>query len=347
MKALTYDGKGKIKVVEKPIPTVESTADAVVKLLRTTICGTDLHIIKGDVPTVTQGRTLGHEGVGLVEEVGTEVKQLKKGDKVLIACITSCATCTFCKRSMNDQCKNGGWKLGHTNDGTQAEYVRIPYADANLYKVPDGLDEKSLLVLSDILPTGLEVCTIRGGVKPGDTVAIVGAGPVGLACALTAQLYSPRKIVFFDKDEARLEIARKIGATDCINPTDGNVRDLAKKHFGEIDGFDLAVEAVGVPETFQMCQDLVGIGGHIANVGVHGTKVSLDIDRLWPRSTTISMALVSAHTIPMLLELFQAGKIDTSVMITHDFKFDEVEKAYDVFGRAAETEALKVNIEFN
>ncbi|KAK4554468.1 hypothetical protein LTR86_008322 [Recurvomyces mirabilis] len=346
MKALTYDGPGKIKVVDKPTPTVTNPADAVVKLLRTTICGTDLHIIKGDVPTAPAGRTLGHEGIGLVHDIGPEVKSLKKGDRVLIACITSCATCSFCKRSMNDQCKNGGWTLGNTGDGTQAEYVRIPYADANLYHVPKGVDERSLLVFSDILPSGLEVGVLRGGVKPGCTLAIVGAGPVGLACAITAKLYSPRKIVFFDKDEARLEVAKKIGADDCINPTHGDVRDLASKHFGDIDGFDVVIEAVGVPATFKMCQDLVGIGGHLANVGVHGTKVELDIDRLWPRSTTISMALVSAHTIPQLLDLNSAGKLDTSAMITHDFKFSEIEKAYDIFSRAAETKSLKVNIEF-
>ena len=299
------------------------------------------------MPTVEPGRTLGHEGIGIVHEIGAEVKGLKKGDRVLIACITSCASCNFCKRSMFDQCKNGGWTLGHTNDGTQAEYIRIPFGDSNLHKIPEGADERGLLVFSDILPTGLEVGTLRGGVKPGCTVAIVGAGPVGLSCALTAQLYSPRELVFFDRDDARLEVAKKVGATAIYNTTKGNVRDLAKQHFGEIDGFDVVVEAVGYPETFKMCQDLVGIGGHLANVGVHGTGVQLDIDRLWSRSTTISMALVSSHTIPMLLDLFAAGRLEGAKnFVTHDFKFSQIEEAYDVFKRAAETKALKVNIEF-
>jgi len=195
---------------------------------------------------------MGHEGIGIVEEVGAEVKGVKKGDKVLIACITSCATCSFCRKSMNDQCKRGGWTLGNSNDGTQAEYVRIPFADSNLYPVPEGADERSLLLFSDIMPTGLEVGTLRGGVKPGCTIAIVGAGPVGLACALTAQLYSPRTIVFIDKDESRLEVAKKIGATGCINPTKGDVRELASKYFADIDGFDIVIEAVGVPATFKM-----------------------------------------------------------------------------------------------
>jgi alcohol dehydrogenase len=286
MKALTYDGVAKIKVVDKPKPKVESADEAVVKLLRTTICGTDLHIIKGDVPTVNKGRTLGHEGLGVIDEVGSEVKGLKKGDRVLIACITGCSTCSFCQKSMYDQCKRGGWKLGNTLDGTQAEYVRIPFASNNLYPIPPGVDERALLVFSDIIPTGLEVGVIRGNVKPGSTVAIVGAGPVGLACAITAQLYSPKKIVFFDKDDSRLEVAKKLGATDVINPSKGNVRELAAKHFGDLDGFDVVIEAVGVPATFKMCQDLVGIGGNIANVGVHGTKVELEIDRLWSRSTS-------------------------------------------------------------
>nr|OQO20600.1 hypothetical protein B0A51_12194 [Rachicladosporium sp. CCFEE 5018]OQO22643.1 hypothetical protein B0A51_09947 [Rachicladosporium sp. CCFEE 5018]OQO26004.1 hypothetical protein B0A51_08832 [Rachicladosporium sp. CCFEE 5018] len=350
MKALTYDGKGKIKVVDKPKPEIKNADEAIVKLLRTTICGTDLHIIKGDVPTCEQGRTLGHEGVGIVEDIGSEVKGIKKGDRVLIGCITGCATCSFCKRSMQDQCQHGGWVLGHTIDGTQAEHVRIPFASNNLFPIPQGVSERSLLLYSDILPTGLEVGALRGQVVPGSTVAIVGAGPIGLASAIAARLYSPKKIVFFDRDQSRLDVAKKMGADEVINTSKTSVegvRAMAKQHFGEVDGFDVVIEAVGVPETFQMCQDLVGIGGRIANVGVHGVGVKLDIDRLWPRSTTISMALVSTHTIPMLLELAAAGKLDTSALITHDFKFNEIEKAYDIFGRAAETKSLKVNIEFD
>ncbi|KAK3704881.1 hypothetical protein LTR37_013572 [Vermiconidia calcicola] len=348
MKALTFDGVGKVKVVDKDKPKLELPNQAVLKLVRTTICGSDLHILQGHVPTVEQGRTLGHEGIGVVEEVGAEVKNFKKGDRVLIACITSCATCSFCKKSLYDACKTGGWRLGHLHDGTQAEYILMPYADSCLYPIPEGADERSLLVYSDILPTGLEVGVLRGHVTPGCTVAIVGAGPVGLAAAICAQLYSPGAIVFFDKDEFRLEVAKKVGATECYKASDAKeAREVSKKWFSDKDGFDVVIEAVGVPETFLMCQELVGIGGNIANVGVHGTKVDLHIDKLWPRSTTISMALVSSHTIPMLLDLMKAGKLDTSPLITHDFKFDEIEKAYDVFGRAAETKALKVNIEFD
>ncbi|KAF2163907.1 hypothetical protein M409DRAFT_68167 [Zasmidium cellare ATCC 36951] len=341
MKALTYDDIGKWKVVEKDVPTIQDGGDAIVKLVRTTICGTDLHILKGDVPTCDKGRTLGHEGIGVITEAGSELKNFKKGDRVVIRCITCCGS------SMADSCRKAGWILGHTHDGTQAEYVRIRYADTSLFPVPAGADERALLVFSDILPTGLEVGTLRGKVTPGCSVAIVGAGPVGLAAGLTAQLYAPRKICFFDQDDYRLQVAKKMGATHTYNVKgNSDIRALAKEHIGEADGFDVVMEAVGIPATFDMCQELVGLGGHIANIGVHGKPVNLSIDKLWSRSVTISMALVSAHTIPTLLDLYAAGKIDASDMITHDFKFSEIEKAYDVFSRAADTKSLKVNIEF-
>jgi alcohol dehydrogenase len=350
MKALIYNGVGKCKLVDKEIPRLSGGLDALVKMQRTTICGSDLHILKGDVPTCTEGRTLGHEGIGVIQEIGQEVKNFKRGDRVLIRCITSCGTCQFCKKSMADCCVNAGWILGNSVDGSQAEYVRIQYADTSLYHVPAGVDERTLLLFSDILPTGLEVGVLRGKVHPGCTIAIVGAGPVGLAAGLTAQLYSPRKLVFFDMDDYRLSVAKKMGATHVYNVTNmkGTVRDLAAEHIDEADGFDVVMEAVGIPATFNMCEDLVGKGGHIANMGVHGKSVDLHIERLWVRSTTISMALVSAHTIPTLLDLFAAGKIDASAgaMVTHDFKFSEIERAYDHFGQAAKTKSLKVNIEF-
>ncbi|CAK1363997.1 L-threonine 3-dehydrogenase [Cercospora beticola] len=348
MKALIFAGVGKYKVVDKEIPKIVDGTDAIVKMQRTTICGSDLHILQGHVPTVTDGRTLGHEGIAVIEEAGSEVKNFKKGDRVLIRCITCCGSCQFCKRSMADSCRKAGWILGHTHDGTQAEYVRIRYADTSLYNVPSGVDDRTLLSFSDILPTGLEVGVLRGKVTPGCTVAIVGAGPVGLSAGLTAQLYAPRKLVFFDMDDYRLSVAKKMGATHVYNVKNlqGSVRELAAEHFDEVDGFDVVMEAVGIPATFNMCEDLVGLGGHIANIGVHGKKVDLHIEKLWIRSTTISMALVSAHTIPTLLDLAAAGKIDASAMVTHDFKFKDIEKAYDHFSRAGETKSLKVSIEF-
>jgi alcohol dehydrogenase len=285
MKALVYNGGGKIAVEDRPEPTIQAPSDAIVKLTRTTICGSDLHIIKGDVPTVKPGRVIGHEGIGIVHSVGPDVKEFKVGDHVLIACITSCLTCTFCRKGTASFCKTGGWQLGHLIDGTQADFVRIPHAEGSLHHVPKHIDERSLLVLSDILPTGLEVGVLRGGVKPGCSVAIIGAGPVGLAALLTAQLYSPSTIMMIDRDDKRLEVARKMGATHTVNP-DGerrNIKELTKEYHGEIDGFDVVIEAVGLPATFEACQQLVGLGGSIANVGVHGIKVDLHLEDLWSR----------------------------------------------------------------
>jgi alcohol dehydrogenase len=293
MKALVYNGAGRIAVEDRPEPTIQTPSDAIIKLTSTTICGTDLHIIKGDVPTVKPGRVLGHEGIGIVHSVGTNVKEFKAGDHVLIACITSCLTCTFCRKGTACFCKTGGWRLGHLIDGTQAEFVRIPHAEGSLHHIPQGINQRSLLVLSDILPTGLEVGVLRGGVKPGCSVAIVGAGPVGLAALLTAQLYSPSTIVMIDRDEKRLEIAKKMGATHTLNPdVEGrSIKELTREHHGEIDGFDIVIEAVGVPATFETCQQLVGLGGAIANVGVHGRKVDLHLEDLWSRGIRKSRPL--------------------------------------------------------
>ncbi|KAL3420369.1 alcohol dehydrogenase [Phlyctema vagabunda] len=285
MKALVYNGVGKIAVEERPQPQIQGPSDAVVKLTHTTICGSDLHIIQGHVPTVPVGRILGHEGVGVIESVGPNVKSFKVGDHVVISCITTCDSCRFCNRGESGMCNStGGWTLGHTNDGTQAEYVRIPHAEKSLHHAPKGIDERSLLVLSDILPTGLEVGVIKGGVKPGSSIAIIGAGPVGLSALITSQLYSPSHIVVIDRDQGRLDTAKKMGATFTINPdTAGDIKAATQDFHGEIDGFDVVIEAVGIPATFEACQKLVGKGGAIANVGVHGAKADLHLESLWGR----------------------------------------------------------------
>lgn len=383
MKALIYKGKGSVALEDRPQPTVESPTDAVVKVVYTTICGTDTHILKGkqsprqaftclptrgpsvlwcsqtqvltdrgpgDVPTCEPGRVLGHEGVGVVEETGSGIRSFKKGDRVLISCISSCATCVYCRRGMNSHCLNGGWRLGHTIDGTQAEYVRIINADSSLHHVPKGCDEKALVMLSDILPTGLECGVLNGKVSPGGSVAIVGGGPVGLAALMTAQLYSPSLVVMIDKDQNRLKVAQKLGAQHVIDPGQENAEEKVKQLTDGI-GCDTVIEAVGVPVTFQLCQDLVAPGGTIANVGVHGTKCDLHLEKLWshnicefslapldipPRlkvlpevlqhrmwdtwlnpSTAITTRLVDTVTTPMLLRLFAGGKIAAGDLITH------------------------------
>lgn len=343
MKALVYHGPGKRSWEEKPKPTVQKPTDAIVRVERTTICGTDLHILKGDVPAVTEGRILGHEGVGVVEEAGPGVSNFKKGDRVIISCITADGKCAACKRGMYSHCADGGWILGHLIDGTQAEYVRIPHADNSLYAVPKGIDEDALVMLSDILPTGFEVGVLNGRVKPGDTVAIVGGGPVGLAALLTAQLYSPAELIMIDLDDNRLEEAKKLGATKTINSGDGKAVEKVKALTAGA-GVDVAIEAVGIPATFDVCQEIVAAGGHLANVGVHGKPVSLKLEKLWIQNVTITTGLVDTNTTPMLLKNVISGRIKPTQLITHTFQFDDVMKAYDTFGNAAKEKALKVII---
>lgn len=344
MKALVYQGPGLKAFEERPAPRLEAPSDAIVKVLKTTICGTDLHILKGDVATCKPGTTLGHEGVGVVEEVGAGVTAFKKGDHVLISCITSCGKCEYCKRGMYSHCTTGGWILGHTIDGTQAEYVRIPHADTSLYHIPAGADEAALVMLSDILPTGFECGVLNGKVQPGSTVAIVGAGPVGLAALLTAQFYSPAQIIMIDLDDNRLSVAKSFGATDAVNSGTG---DPARAVFDLTGGkgVDVAIEAVGIPATFLLCEAIVAAGGTIANVGVHGAKVDLHLERLWAHNITITTRLVDTVTTPMLLKTVQAKKLDPLKLITHRFSLSQILEAYDVFGKAANHNALKVLIE--
>ena len=341
MKALVYHGPNAKSWEEKPMPSIIEATDAVVRISKTTICGTDLHIMKGDVPAVTDGRILGHEGVGVIEEVGKAVTSFKKGDHVLISCISSCGKCEYCKRGMYSHCENGGWILGHLIDGTQAEYVRIPFADNSLYHIPAGSDEEALVMLSDILPTGFECGVLNGQVKPGDTVAIVGAGPIGLAALLTAQFYTPAEIIMIDLDDNRLAVSKKFGATQTINSGKENavqkVKDLTGKK-----GADCVIEAVGIPATFELCQSLVAPGGRIANIGVHGKSVVLHLESLWSHNITITTRLVDTVTTPMLLKTVQSKKLNPNQLITHHFKLSDIINAYDTFQHADREKALKV-----
>jgi len=342
MKALIYRGPGFKALEERPKPVLQAGDDAIVKITKTTICGTDLHILKGDVPTCAPGRILGHEGVGIVDSVGPGCTSFKAGDHVLISCISSCGKCDYCRRGMYSHCRSGGWILGHTIDGTQAEYVRIPHADTSLYHLPADADEEALAMLSDILPTGFECGVLNGKIEPGATVAIVGAGPIGLATLLTAQFYSPSRIIMIDLDDNRLEVARRFGATDTINngKEDAAARVMALTGIG----VDTAVEAVGIPATFELCQSLVAPGGTIANVGVHGQKADLHLDRLWSHNITITTRLVDTVSTPTLLKAVTSKKVDAGSLITHRFTLDRILDAYQTFERAAETHALKVII---
>lgn len=343
MWALEYQGPGKRALVEKEKPIVKDSTDAVVKMLRTTICGTDLHILKGDVPTVTSGRILGHEGIGVIDSIGQAVTAFKVGDRVLISCVTADGRCEYCKQAMYSHCVNGGWILGNTIDGTQAEFVRIPFADTSLYAIPKGASDDSMVLLSDILPTGFECGVLKGKVKLGDTVAIVGAGPIGLAALLTAQFFSPAEVIMIDTNEDRLKRATEFGATHTINSENGQavakVLELTKNR-----GVNVAIEAVGLAATFNICQSILTPGGHLANIGVHGKPVELQLEKLWDRNVTITTRLVDTETIPILLKSVTSGKINPEKLVTHRFNFKDVMKAYDTFSNASKEQALKVMI---
>jgi alcohol dehydrogenase len=344
VKALVYLGPGKKTLRDCPKPIIDAPTDAIVKVTKTTICGTDLHILKGDVATCKAGRILGHEGVGVVESVGVGVASFRAGDRVLISCITACGRCESCRKGMYSHCSTGGWILGNTIDGTQAEFVRIPHADTSLHRIPDGVDAEPLVMLSDILPTGFECGVLNGKVAPGSTVAIVGSGPIGLAALLTAQFYSPAEIILIDLDDNRLEVAKSFGATALVNSSDGSAaKDVMKLTGGR--GVDVAIEAVGIPATFNLCEDIVAAGGTIANIGVHGSKVDLHLERLWSHNVTITTRLVDTVSTPMLLKTVQSKKLDPQRLITHHFALDKIIEAYDTFGRAAATKALKVIVE--
>ena len=342
MKAFVYQGPGEKSWQSMPVPVLRAPTDAIIRIEKTTICGTDLHILKGDVPTVEKGRILGHEGIGVIVDTGDAVSNFKKGDRVIISCITSCGKCEYCKKQMYSHCEDGGWILGHLIDGTQAEYVRIPHADNSLYRIPENVDEEALVMLSDILPTGFEIGVLYGKVQPGDTVAIVGSGPIGMAALLTAQFYSPSRLIMIDVDDNRLELAKKFGATETINSANQNAVEMLMA--STKDGVDVAIEAVGIPATFDICQSIVRPGGHVANVGVHGKPVDLQIQKLWIRNITLTTGLVNTNTTPLLLKNVQSGKLHPESLITHRFTFDNVLEAYEVFGNAAKQRAMKVII---
>jgi alcohol dehydrogenase len=345
MHALVYHGPGQRAWEDVPDPVIEQPTDIVVRISSSTICGSDLHILKGDVPETTPGTILGHEAVGTVIEKGAAVSTLELGDRVLVSCITSCGRCRFCKEARYGLCTGGGgWIFGHLIDGLQAEYARVPFADTSVYKVPDELSDEDVLFLADILPTAFEVGVLNGGVQPGDTVAIVGAGPVGLAAIMTAKLYTPGRIIAIDLAESRLAKAREFGADVTIdNGTEDPVARVMELTDGL--GVDVAIEAVGVADTFELCTQLVRPGGRIANVGVHGHPVTLHLETLWSRDVTITTGLVDAFTTPQLLKLVVQGRLDTSAFATHRFPLGETMSAYDTFANAAETHALKVVLE--
>ncbi len=342
MNALVYRGPDSKAWEEVPKPTIVADTDAVVRVDCTTICGTDLHILKGDVPSVTPGRILGHEAVGTVDAVGAAVKNLRAGDRVLVSCITACGACRYCREGRYGQCLGGGgWILGNAIDGTQADFVRVPFADNSTYPVPVGVSDESLLMLADILPTAYEVGVLNGGVRPGDVVAVVGAGPIGLSAIVASRLFHPSHIVAIDLADSRLDAAKQFGADIVINNAKEDPLPAILELTGGL-GADVSIEAVGVPATFELATTLIRPGGHIANIGVHGEPVTLHLETLWTKDVTITTGLVDTYSTPTLLRLIGGNQIDAEQFVTHRYGFDQFLEAYDTFARPAETGALKV-----
>jgi alcohol dehydrogenase len=343
MRALVYHGPHQLVLEEKNRPVLVSTTDAIVRITTTTLCGTDLHILNGDVPTIADGRILGHEGIGIVVETGSEVKNIHPGDKVLISLITACGRCRLCKKGLFSHCSEGGWLLGNSIDGTQAEFVRIPYADNGLYLLPPDADDDAMVLLSCNLPTAMECGTLNGQVKPGDRVAIVGAGPVGLAILLTSRLYSPAQIIMLDQDDNRLNTAHNLGANHIVNTSHGSATEQVMA-LTQGAGVDVAIEAVGIAATFDICQAIIAVGGRIANVGVHGKPVELHLEKLWSSNITLTTCLVNANTTPLLLQMIQAKHLDVKPLVSHRFELSQIMQAYQTFQNAAQQHALKVLI---
>jgi len=341
VKALVYHGPDDIRWEDKPLPAIQEPTDVVVKVNKTTVCGTDLTILKGGVSTVSAGRVLGHEATGVISAVGAAVTEFQVGDRVLIPCTTSCGRCPACRRHLLSSCEQGGWLLGNIIDGVQAEYARIPLAGSSLHHLPTWIDEEAALMLADIIPTGLEVGVQKGEVGLGDTVVIIGAGPVGLATLLVTQFYAPADIMVVDLDDYRLEMARKLGATVVINNSDGRAGEkIMALTNGQ--GADVVIEVVGHPSTCALAQAVIGSGGRIANVGVHSRSVELHNELLWTRNITIRMGVVNTNTIPVLLKMIKAGKMDPAVLVTHRLPLSQSLTAYDIFKRAAEERAIKI-----
>ncbi|MDW4918317.1 zinc-dependent alcohol dehydrogenase family protein [Streptomyces californicus] len=341
MKALVFEEPGRTTWRDIPDPDIEDAADVIVRVEAVTICGTDLHIVKGDVPEVTPGRVLGHEAVGTVVETGGDVRTVRPGDRVLVSCISACGRCRYCREARYGQCRGrGGWVLGHTIDGTQAEYVRVPFADLSVYPLPNSVDSVDAVLLADIFPTAYEVGVRNGGVSPGDTVVVVGAGPIGLAAIATSRLYSPERVIAVDLADARLEAARSLGAAATVRADEEPGQLVADLTDGL--GADVVMEAVGVPEAFETCTRMVRPGGRVANIGVHGKPATLHLEDLWIKDVTITTGLVDTASTPMLLRMLANGRLPSAELVTHRFELEEMEEAYDVFSRAADTGALKV-----
>jgi alcohol dehydrogenase len=338
MKALVYQGNGDRSWTTMPDPTIADDQDIVIRVDAVTICGTDLHILGGDVPEVKPGRVLGHEAVGTVVAAGRASGRLV-GDRVLASCISGCGRCPACRFGHYGQCRNGGgWILGHLIDGVQAEFARIPFADLSTYVLPDTISDQAAVLFADIVPTAYEVGVRNGQVEPGSVVAVVGAGPIGWSAMLCARLYSPAHIVAIDPAPARREMALRLADT-VVEPDQA---EATMRRLGDGLGADVVIEAVGRPEAFELCTRLARPGGRVANVGVHGEAATLHLEDLWIRDVTITTGLVDGWSTSQLLAMYSEGLLDPSDLLTHRFDLTAMVEAYDVFADPASSGAMKV-----
>lgn len=329
MKALIYN-KNKIHLGERQMPEIKHPQDAIVKVTMSSICTSDLHIIKGFVPRANEDIVLGHEFVGEVVEVGEGVKRLHAGDRVSANCETFCGECYFCQRGFVNNCEKGGWELGCRIDGCQAEYVRVPYADNGLYKLPESVSYKNALFVGDILSSGYfgaDMCEI----KAGDTIAVIGAGPVGLCAMMCAKYLGAGKIIAIDIDETRLNIAKDENLADyIINPDLTNV-EAEVKLLTRNRGADGVIECAGSSETFQLAWKIARPNAVVGVVAMYEENQILPLPEMYGKNITFKTGGVDANKCDKLIKLIEEQKISTDFLITHTFKLGEILEAYKLF----------------
>lgn len=344
MKALVYKQKGIIELCEKPLPEIRNENDAIVKVTLSTICTSDLHIMHGAVPLAKEGVTLGHEFVGVVTAVGENVKNLKAGDRVSANCITFCGECRFCKRGFINNCIKGGWEIGCKIDGCQAEYVRVPFAQTGLTKLPDNVSDENALFVGDILSSGYfgaELCNI----KQNDIIAVIGAGPVGLCSMMCARLFGASKVIAIDIDSTRLDIAAKNKLADyTINPAHQDLQNIIEEITGG-DGADGVIEAAGGENTFELAWKIARPNSVVALVAMYEKAQTLPLPHMYGKNLIFKTGGVDATHCEELVKYISQGKISTDILISKKMAFDDILKAYKMFEEKTDN-CLKIAITY-
>lgn len=342
MKGFVWHNNKTASLDKRPVPKIKDKRDAIVKVTMSSICTSDLHIIRGFVPKAVPETILGHEFVGEIVDVGSDIKNLKKGDRVSANCETFCGQCYFCKRGFINNCLYGGWEIGCTIDGCQAEYVRVPFADTGLTKLPDNISYENALFVGDILSSGYwgaELCEIQKG----DTVAVIGAGPVGLCSMISAKLLGAEKIIAIDVDDTRLEIAKNQNLADVvINPLNSDV-EKEVKDLTERRGADSVIEAAGGKDTFQTAWKIARANAIVALVAMYEENQTLPLPDMYGKNLTFKTGGVDAVNCSKLVDLISEKKINTDFLITNKFSLDNIQQAYKLFENKSDN-CLKIAI---